>query len=562
MRKKLIIAVIAIACVVVAGVTTLIVLLNKQTQVNLTVAGSEQTVEIEPGEFPYGEYKLTVTHNSGATEEVVLTEDMIPEEEKIKLYRQGEQKITVFYKGASCEITVNVKYKSLEHLSLNDKTVVYTGQPFELNTEGDLPADVTVRYPYGNSFTNAGEYDVTAIIYGDSYQTRTLTAKLTILKADYDMSGVSFPDGEYTYDGTAKSVAVAGILPNGLSVSYSIGSKSGNTATEAGEYVVTASFSSNNSNYNPVGEMRAMLTVEKAEYDMEGVTLSAASAVYDKYLHGAELVGSLPDGVSVNYYTTKKIKDSDGTQCYGEEISGNGAIDAGTYLISLYFTVTDKKNYLSVEPLTAELVIERAEYILTGVNLNAVMVTYNGDYHTIVLEGEQSGSAATLPQEVSVSYTVKKTHNPDGSICEGEEISGNGATDAGAYLVTANFDLTYYRNNYLPVQPLSAVLVISQASVTVSGLAFIGAEFDYDGNEHSISLIGDIPQEISVCYTIKKVKNADGSQCEGEEISGNGATEAGTYEVYAALVCSDNYKVDTDSFTASLIINAPSGGEE
>lgn len=564
MKKKLLIAIIAIVCVVGGIVTTLILLLKNQTQVSHTVAGSEQMVEIEPGEFPYGEYKLIVTYASGETEEIPLTEDMIPEEEKIKLYRRGKQKIAVFYNGAKCEISVNVKYKSLEHVQLKDKTVVYTGQPFSMVTEGDLPADVTVRYPYGNSFTNAGEYDVTAVIYGDSYQTLTLSAKLTILKADYDMSGVTFSDATFSYDGMEKSVAVAGDLPRGLTVSYLIGSQAGNSAIDAGEYIVTARFSSDNPNYNPVGDMSARLTVEKAEYDMEGVTLANVNAVYDKIRHGVELIGNLPDGVSVDYYTTKKTANSDGSPCGEEEVAGNGATDAGVYLVTLYFSVADGKNYASVQPMTADLVIERAEYILTGAYLNAAMVTYNGSYQTLTLEGEQSGSEATLPSEVSVGYTVKKTNDPNGNLCEEEEVEGNGATDAGAYLVTAHFTLQYDGSNYLPVQSLSAVLVISQATVTVSGVAISDGVFDYDGQRHALSLSGNLPQGVTVRYTIRKVKNADGSACVEEEVEGNGATEAGTYEVYVEIVpVNENYRVEAERFVATLVINAASsGGEE
>ncbi|MGN1062051.1 MAG: MBG domain-containing protein [Candidatus Scatosoma sp.] len=561
-RKKLIIVFIAVACVVAAALTTLVLLFKKQTQVNFTLSGSEQIVEIAPGEFPYGEYRLTLTRPSGETEEVALTEDMIPENEKIKLYRQGEQSITVFYNGASCEIAVNVKMKSLSRITLEDKTAVYTGKPCEICAEGDIPADATVRYPYGNSFVNAGEYDVTAVIYGDCYETLTLTAKLTVLKADYDMSGVTFPDGDFTYDGREKTVEVKGELPKGLTVSYTIGAKQGNGAIYAGEYEVTASFTSDNPNYNAVDDMRAKLTVGKAAYDMQGVTLTGEQVTYDKETHSARLSGNLPDGVTLSCYTTKKIKNSDGSLCEEEESEGNGATGAGEYLITAYFTVADAKNYLPVQPITAEIIIDRAEYGLAGINLSAASFTYDGEVHSVVVEGEQAGSEAQLPAGVSVRYTVKKINDPDGSMYEGEENEGNGATESGAYLVTAYFVLSD-QTDYLPVQPLSALLVISRATVEVKGTYLFDGRFEYDGNEHFISLTGDVPQGFSVNYTIKKIKNSDGSLCVEENVSGNGATEAGTYEVVAELVCADvNYVAEPGIFSAYLIISAPSGGEE
>lgn len=562
MRKKLIIAVIVIACLVVAAVTALMTFIKEKTQVTYTIAGSEQSIEIEPGEFPYGDYKLTVTHDSGATEEVSLTEDMILEDEKIKLYRLGEQKITVTYKGASCEISVNVKYKSLDHITLSDKTVTYTGEPIVMSVEGNLPADVTVRYPYGNVFTNAGEYDVTAIVYGNAYQTVTLTAHLNILKVEYDVSGLTFPDGKYVYDGTEKSLSVAGTLPAGLSVSYSIDSQTGNSAINVGEYRVTAKFSSSDPNYHLPKDMSAKLTIEKAAPDMKGVSFPDVSVVYDKQSHGVELVGQLPNGVMVDYYTTKK-KETDETK-KEEESRGNGAINVGDYVVTVHFTVSDLKNYCAVAPMTANLTIKCASYPLDGVYLNSDTVVYDGRYHTIALEGKEFGVAVVLPEDVSLRYTTKKIYHIDKSAVDGAETEGNGAIDAGIYRVTAHFELKHNKSNYLPIPSLSATLIINQANINVGNVSISDEEYDYDGNEHGIRLSGDIPQGISVLYTIQKVKNADGSACEGEVRQGNGAVEAGTYKVIAALTqVNDNYALDSETFTAYLVINDTlSGGEE
>ena len=68
-------------------------------------------------------------------------------------------------------------------------------------------------------------------------------ATLTIEKAEYDMSGVHFNGTKTSYDGTEKTIEIEGTLPMGLSVSYS-----GNVAKNAGTYVATASFESNNPN--------------------------------------------------------------------------------------------------------------------------------------------------------------------------------------------------------------------------------------------------------------------------------------------------------------------------
>ena len=71
-----------------------------------------------------------------------------------------------------------------------------------------------------------------------------MTARLVIEKGNYDLSGITFKDTTYTYDGTEKSVLVQGTLPAGLTVVYS-----GNGRINAGTYSVTATFAGDYDNY-------------------------------------------------------------------------------------------------------------------------------------------------------------------------------------------------------------------------------------------------------------------------------------------------------------------------
>lgn len=69
-------------------------------------------------------------------------------------------------------------------LSLVSRTFIYDGTPKSLTIQGNMPADALVTYTNNNQI-NVGVYEVTAVVnYGSNYEPLTLTATLTIVKAD------------------------------------------------------------------------------------------------------------------------------------------------------------------------------------------------------------------------------------------------------------------------------------------------------------------------------------------------------------------------------------------
>ncbi|MEI3141433.1 MAG: S-layer homology domain-containing protein [Lawsonibacter sp.] len=69
-------------------------------------------------------------------------------------------------------------------------------------------------------------------------------------KADYDMSGVSFEDATYPYDGKEKTLEITGQLPEGVTVSYE-----NNTLTNAGSVRAKAEFTvADTEHYNEIDE--------------------------------------------------------------------------------------------------------------------------------------------------------------------------------------------------------------------------------------------------------------------------------------------------------------------
>lgn len=161
-------------------------------------------------------------------------------------YESEEGKVyTVVTGGADMPVAVPVAVAGL----------VYTGDEQTGVPEG-LPYEVT-----GNTATKAGSYTATVRLRpGYVWDDGTKTAKTvewTIAKATYDMSGVTFPDDTRPYNAAfVRSLEIKGTLPAGVTVSYA-----GNGQTDPGAYTVTASFTGDVENYEPIPDMTATLTI-------------------------------------------------------------------------------------------------------------------------------------------------------------------------------------------------------------------------------------------------------------------------------------------------------------
>src|SRR5690606_33828547 len=100
---------------------------------------------------------------------------------------------------------------------------VYDGTAQSLAIGGTLPVGTSVSY-VDNNRTDAGSQTATATISGGTnYADLVLTATLTVTPAT--ITGITFADGSFVYDGTAQSLAVSGTLPAGTSVSYADNSR-------------------------------------------------------------------------------------------------------------------------------------------------------------------------------------------------------------------------------------------------------------------------------------------------------------------------------------------------
>ena len=416
--------------------------------ISLNEYSAEMPLEVKMGNFSYSDYIVTITYDDGKTEELVLTEDMISETDKLKFYQEGKKSIAISYKGAETIIEVNVSRNQFaDNIKLSDFTATYSGDVFTIEVEGDIPGGTKIIYPQGNEFKNAGAYDVTAILQCDGYETKVLSARVLIEKATYDLSNAQLYDDSAVYNKDAHQLTIKGkqiesngsilhspaTLPEGVSVSYSIVKikdgfgvdisldkqhiVEGNKAIDAGTYKISAHFKGDDSNYKTIPDSVAYLTIDRATYDMSKVEFVDKTVTYT----GKEFALSINDNSKlpidvVVSYQIKQLKDGSGQSVVDTFKPNNTAINAGLYLIKACFSVNGKnaENYTtSFLEKEAFLTICRASYMdqMNDIYLDTQWQEFvENKTYEISLEGE-------LPEGVIPQFTIT---SEDKEIIQGE----------------------------------------------------------------------------------------------------------------------------------------------
>lgn len=226
-----------------------------------------------------------------------------------------------------------------------NQTVDYDGEEHQIVVSGELPDGVSIVYE-NNKGTNAGFYNAKATLTLEGYKTLELTAKLTINKLNYDMSGAHWNyENAYTYDGNEQSVIVEG-LPQGVTVKQ----YTNNAKTNAGNYTASVEFNYDTVNYNEPTFANLNWIINKA--DITGITFASRNYEYDTQKHSLECVGNIPAN------STVKITYND--------VEVDGVSEVGTYAVKLVITNANYNTYQD----TATLKITSTEELLYSVVFN------------------------------------------------------------------------------------------------------------------------------------------------------------------------------------------------
>ncbi len=128
-------------------------------------------------------------------------------------------------------------FYAFERLESEDFTLYYKNND---GSEAEALIEPTILYEGGESFLFGNK---SATVIAGELSTEI---SVTVIKADYDMSGVFWSEGDFVYDGSEKQVVLSG-LPDGVFVSEYFQ----NSATCAGEYTASAALLYDVENYNP-----------------------------------------------------------------------------------------------------------------------------------------------------------------------------------------------------------------------------------------------------------------------------------------------------------------------
>ncbi|MBR3681512.1 MAG: hypothetical protein IKL79_05870 [Clostridia bacterium] len=372
---------------------------------------------------------------------------------------------------------------------------------------------------------------------------------------DSEITGVSFTDKTVTYNGQEQKIEVTGTLPEGVSVSYF-----GNVGTNAGVYNATATLSGEG---YQTKILNATLTVEKA--NITGVSAENLTVTYDGTEKTLQLVGELPEGVSVT--ATHNIATNAGEytatftlrgENYNEKIitaklTINKADIVGITLPSRTFTEDGSEKSLEIEGTLPEGV--SVEYVGNGVsaigNHPVTAIISGANYNTLELNSFIVIEAAPLPEDKEITgvelnpaeFTydgTAKSLEIEGTLPEGVSVEyvGNGKINAGKYTVTATLSGEGYITAFL-----TAELTINKATLT--GIELNDERKPYqEGIYHKLLIVGELPEGVTVTYTY------NGASVES-------VNKSGTYTVIAT-VSAENY--ETLVLTATLEVFASQDG--
>lgn len=455
---------------------------------------------------------------------------------------------TMHYIGKSQVVATCIEdiFKRHFDITMSDATYYFEAnktRTIEINEE--LPAGVVVKYTWkkssgetgsGNSFKDVGTYHVTATIAGGYYATTTATATLTIVQPS--LSGITFTDKIFVYDGTQKKIEITGTLIEGASVSYSIKGVNGesvdtgatNGTTQVGVYEVTATFGGNLAGNTLV----AYLTILKATHR---VSLSNKTVTYNGNSHTLSLP-TLPSGMSVaSSSVSGKEYDDNHNPTKPVSATQNGGMvtrtNAGNYTITVNFN--GGRNYNDTSS-SATLIIQAAKLTISFAKTNA----YNGK------GWEYDGTPHEVKATVSNGANVSISYSYSGTLSG----SDNKFRDVGTYNLTAT--LNGGPNYFAASASVTFTITKANLSTTLNNETFVynGSPWTYTLKNGIVGKGNDGIFKVERCsivysYTGREFTASDTTEPTGSEVNvnGNTATNAGWYStklVITAPLSSNN----------------------
>ena len=390
----------------------------------------------------------------------------------------------------------------------------YTGTPFVYNKAphsvsiSENYADIELASLIGQSATNAGDYTAAASfrMLNQNYcfaDSATLYLNWKINPAEITNDDVTFvwdynPETPFVYEyGNVRKISLT--VPENLKATVS-----GDTATEAGEYVAMAAITSSNPNYVWVGTPMVSCTwkIEKATVDLTAVAwdyTEETKFVYTGLANKVSVVG-LPSDIVLVY-------------------SENEKVNAGTYTATVNYdpNAPANTNYTFVGTVPA------CEWTVEKATITDILENYSWSY-----------TADTKLVYNGAPYTVT-LNVPDG-VGVVVNYTGNVAIDAGKYTASAVL-VPYDSENFVIDGNVNYSLewTVEKAEYDMTGITFEDKTVYYNGSAQGIFVTGELPEGVKVSYTQSPI-------------------EPGKYEIVAKFEGDANNYLPITDMTATLTI--------
>ncbi len=325
----------------------------------------------------------------------------------------------------------------------------------------------------------------------EGYEPGNAEMTVTLNKASYDLTGITFEDKVIGYNGTAHEITYTGTLPKGLTAEVTHTGDNVNYTEAGAKFTLTFALTGEEQNgniyysYNLPAARTARLTIEKAPVK---ITVNPQSSVYDGRTPAASAVKDRDYAIEGTVYAQDGVLDD-----LGVKLTINGgaqAVDAGEY------------------PLTVS--ISNANYELTAVNSlytiekRPVFIVLTSDYASKVY-----GDADPDWSQVSLAVEPYDTGESGTGLVGGDginelkiiKVTRAEGEAAGAYAVTVECDEggNYYADESrldafnIASRPLTVILN-KDAFVSVYGEALVLPDPDDENQlklKEGFSLVGE-----------------------------------------------------------------------
>ena len=384
------------------------------------------------------------------------------------------------------------------------QTRVYgAGEPatFGYTIDGILPGDVDAYVTYAGNIIraegdNAGEYtysNYTVCLYegstGDRHNNYDLTiddvtnkfviTPKTVTYAKYydgdiEKTTATYNGGQHTFNARVTN------LEPGDTVTITV-SGNGTNANTYNRTLTLGGADKNNYQFdgaNMYGQLEnVQFVIAKADYDMTGITFDSAELPYNGAAQSLTIEGELPEGedhiqVTVNY-------------------SGSAMnVSQGAVLVTATFATTST-NYNVPNAMQAYVTITPIEYDMLGISFENAEVVYDGEAHSLTIEGDLPTGLDGI--SVTVNYSGEATHVNDGAV----------AVTATFSTTSANYNVPDPMEATITILPRPIRLAINDAtSVYGNALANLSAEWVEDTQNGKMTIIGGDTLELDVNYSL------------------------------------------------------------